>query len=493
MGRVSLAAIAAAALAIACVTPSTSPAQGEVPDWVFATPQADAVNTYFVGMASDASGDMAAATNDAAANLIASITQYIGVKLSVATSAEAKASLDSYSANIRSTVTSSSQNQVAGFSIKERFVQSDKDKKNKRVTVYILAAYATTDLEREKARIAKLIAQGSEAIEGPEREAQSLLEQGRAYDAVRKYAEAAVAASTSQVDNAKLYLERDVNAARTLLSRLRFDASSSAGYAGTAGVAFPRPFTAKLVFGEGASAPGVPGAAVLFSYQRKSGARLVPKIESLMTDQRGLLSFAPPAPDFVGAAVFSLRLDFQSTLDLLDTIPEKYATYRDALEDELRSKSLELPYEVVSAGRSSSIAVAIVDLDESGVAVPGAKAQGGLVEALTREKMSVRGLSVSPEAVAAADSEAAMRAAAGGSDRVVYGVAKVTELHKDGTSYLASGLAEVKLLDVSSGALLYSSERMATGLGSDEVAARASLFRALGLNAVAKDLLANMP
>ena len=135
------------ALALTLGSCATAPAQGKAPEWIFTTPKPDAVNTYFVGSSSDPTGDVAAATNDAAADLMSSITQYIGVKVNVATSAEAKASLDSYSANIKSTVTSSSRNQVSGFSVKERFVQTDK--KSKRVTVYVLAAYATADTRRK--------------------------------------------------------------------------------------------------------------------------------------------------------------------------------------------------------------------------------------------------------------------------------------------------------------------------------------------------------
>ncbi len=470
----------------------TSPAQGKAPDWIFATPPPDAVNTYFVGSASDPAGDIAAATNDAAANIMSSIAEYIGVKVSVASSAEARATLDSYSANIKSTVTSSSQNQVSGFSVKERYAQ--KDKKTKRVTVYVLAAYATTDLEKEKARIAELIKQGVEAIEGPEREGAALLGQSRSYEAVRKFVEAAVAASGSQIDNADVYLERDINSARTALSRIRFDASGSLGYNGFVGQEFKRPFMARVVMGEGATAPGVPGAVVLLSYQRKSGTRLVPKTESLMTDASGTLAFTPPAPDFVGKAKFILRLDFQSTLDLLDKLPDKYASYRDSLASELTAKTIDIPYEVVSVASGVSMAIAILDLDESG-AVVGSLAQAGLIDALVKQKFNVKGISISNDPIIAMDDAAVSAAASavGKFDRVAFGTASIVSVRKDDSNYLVTGKAMVKVLDIGSGRTLYSAEREATGLGSDEKSARAATYRDLGLNAVGKDMLSNLP
>lgn len=479
------------ALALTLSSCATAPAQGKAPDWIFTTPPPDSINTYFVGSSSDPTGDVAAATNDAAANLMSSITQYIGVKINVATSAEAKASLDSYSASIKSTVTSASQNQVSGFSVKSRFVQTDK--KTKRVTVYVLASYATADLEKEKKRIADLIKKGIEAVEGPEREGQALMEQNRGYEAVRKFVEAAVAASDSQIDNADVYLERDINSARNALSRIRFDTSASSGYKGLVGQDFKQPFSAKVVTGEGASAPGIPGAVVLLSYQRKSGTRLVSKTESVMTDASGAVAFTPPAPDFVGKAKFNLRLDFQSTLDLLDKLPAKYSAYRDSLVAELTAKTEDVPYEVASNARAASMAVAILDLDETG-AVVGAVAQAGLVEALLKEKFSVKGITLPTDSIVAMDDAAVASAAssAGKFDRIAFGTASIANVRKDGSDYLAAGKAVVKVVEIASGRTLYSSERGATGLGSDEKSARAAAYRELGLNAVGKDMLSNL-
>jgi hypothetical protein len=484
---------ALAVLTLVFASCASVPAESKAPDWIFSTPKPDAANTYFVGSSSDQTGDVAAATNDAAANLISSITQYIGVSLTSTTNAEARATLDSYSADIKSTVTSSSKNQIAGFSVKDRFVQ--KEKKSKRVTVYLLAAYVTADLESEKTRIRKAFIERIDAVAKPEAEGRSLEEEGRVYEAVRKYVEAAVAASGSDIDNAGVKLERNVNNARGALAKLRFDVSASSGYKGLVGKEFPKPFAAKLVVGEGSAAPGVPGAVVLLSYQRKSGNRIVSKTESVMSDSSGSISFTPPPPDFVGKAKFGLRLDFQSTIDLLDKLPEKNAALRDSLVDELRAKYVDVSYEVSSGARGVPMAIAIVDLDEEGAPVAGAKAQGGLLEALLREKFAVKGVAIPADALASMDEAAVATAvqAMGKFERVAFGTASIASVRKDGTSYLAAGRAGVKVLEIASGDVLYSIERNATGLGSDEKSARAAAYRELGLNAVGKDLLANLP
>ena len=271
------------------------PAESKAPDWIFTTPKPDATNTYFVGSASDPGRRRAAATNDAAANLMSSITQYIGVKLNVATTAEAKATLDSYSANIKSTVTSSSQNQVSGFSVKERFVQTDK--KTKRVTVYVLAAYATADLEKEKARIADINKRAVDAVAVPEREGNASSREPRrtrpSANTSRPRSPPRARRSTTPTIKLEPRHQRGAHApSPSSASTPRPPRATRA----SSGRTSPSPSRPSWCSGEGALAPGVPGAVVLLSYQRKSGTRIVSKTESVMTDASGSISFTPPPP-----------------------------------------------------------------------------------------------------------------------------------------------------------------------------------------------------
>lgn len=100
----AIAALIAASVFLSCAT---------APDWISRPPPPDSVNTWFVGSASGK--DEAAAVNDATANLIAGIMQYMGIRVTVNTSAMAKASLESYTAEITQTVTMQSENRLAGL------------------------------------------------------------------------------------------------------------------------------------------------------------------------------------------------------------------------------------------------------------------------------------------------------------------------------------------------------------------------------------------
>ncbi|TXT42006.1 MAG: hypothetical protein FD137_2379 [Spirochaetes bacterium] len=190
----------------------------KAPSWVLSTPPADSANTYFVG--SGPGPDPGSATVEATSNLIANIMQYIGVAVKVDTSATAKASLDSYSAEIRQTVETQSTNRLAGFKVLERY--SSRDKATGRYVVHILASYATADLRKEKARIEGLFQEKIDAVAKPESEGDALAASGRVVDAATKYIEAMVAASGSDIDNAEIKVERNANKAREQISQLRF-------------------------------------------------------------------------------------------------------------------------------------------------------------------------------------------------------------------------------------------------------------------------------
>ncbi|MDP3179908.1 MAG: hypothetical protein Q8M76_18500, partial [Spirochaetaceae bacterium] len=195
-----------------------------------------------------------------------------------------------------------------------------------------------------------------------------------------------------------------------------------------------------------------------------------------------------------GKAKLTVKLDVQSSLDLLDKLPAKYAAYRDALAEDLKGKYAEIGYEVSSNARNVPTGVAIADFDESGAIMSGAQTQAGVIEALVREKFSARPVGADPAALAALEVGAAVEAARSAKlKRLVFGAARIAGVRKDGTSYIADAQASVKAVDVDTGELVYSAEKAASGVGSDEQSARRAALRELGVSSLGKDLLASLP
>jgi len=486
------AALAFAVLLLAsCVS---TPAQTKAPAWTLSTPSPDGTYTYFVGYSADPTGDAAKATEGATANLLSSIMNYIGVKITVDSSATARASYDSYQAEVVQTVRTQSTNRLAGFMVKDKHQIKEK---GGRVTVYILASYITKDLEAEKTRIQKLFQEQIDAVAVPERKGQSLESEGRYFEAVQSYIEAAVAASGADIDNADIKLERNVNNARRVLQRLRFVAAGPAPKAGL-GQPFSGPFPARLVYGENDSGPGIPGAEAYVTYQvRQASGRLTGKTERAVSDSRGAFAFTPPPPNFVGKAKLIMRLNLDSSLALLDKFPARFESFRSSLETELRGRTIEFEYTVVSIAKDVATGIALVDLDEKGAAIPGTQAQAGLIEALIREKFKVQAAPLDAALLSGGDDAAILAAAQrlykARFGRIVAGTARIEGVRKDGANFMVSVRASVKCWDLATGDILYSTDKAYTGVGPDEAAARRASLQQLGRDTLGRDLMANLP
>jgi hypothetical protein len=483
----------AAILALLLSACATAP-ERSAPAWTMTTPAPDSSRTYFVGYSADPGGDLVKATDAATSNLVAEIMKYLGVRVTAESTATAKATLDSYAAQVLTTVKEESAGRLAGFAVRDKYVY--RDPTTRQVFVYVLASYETADLDKEKRRIAALFQEQDDAVAKPEAQGKALLEAGRAFEAVQRFVEAAMAATGPGVDNAAVKVERNINNARAVLLRLHF-IKAAEEYRASLGQPFAKPFRLRLVYGDGPEARGVAGAQLLVSWQRRQGTRTVAKTESATTDQDGYLSFTPPAPDFVGKARLVVRVDFQPAMDVLGRLPASFASYRGDLPGELASLSVDLPYEVVSNARNLATALAIVDLDESGQAQAGAAAQAGVAEALTKAGFSLPGLSLDPALVASGAEGAILGAAkaslGGRAERLAYGTARIVALRRDGQMYLADAQAQVRVVELSTGRLILGVDRQATGIGTDEASARRAAWRELGLNAIGAELLASLP
>ncbi|GAB1484621.1 hypothetical protein MASR2M78_34390 [Treponema sp.] len=200
-------------------SPKKENAPSPAPAWTLETPSPSAGNTFFVGYADGTDDGVAAATDAATSGLIAEILRYIGVTISANSTATARATLDDFQADLVQTVKQSSTSRVAGFQVAEKYIA----KRSSGITVYILGSYATKDLEAEKKRIAAVFKEKVDAVAVPEAEGRALLSSGDVIAASRKFIAAASAAASSDVENASIKFERNINNAKEALSYLSIE------------------------------------------------------------------------------------------------------------------------------------------------------------------------------------------------------------------------------------------------------------------------------
>lgn len=216
-----------------------------------------------------------------------------------------------------------------------------------------------------------------------------------------------------------------------------------------------------------------------------------------ITDANGLLNLSLPAPDFTGKGKIVIQLDLESSYEILDRLGPRYTSLRNAIEDDIRTKILEIPYVVTSNARSVPMAVFAVELDAQGKVAGSDTFQSALLDSLTREGYSLRALPLDPALGAGMVDDrilVAARQAAGDSfGRLAYGVARIESVRKDGAFYIVSASGRIKVAEIAGGRILYSADKSWQAVANDEATAIRAAYRELGSRLFGPDLAATLP
>lgn len=458
------------------------------PAWTLETPAPSGGFTYFVGYADGPANGEVQATEAATASLIAEIMRYIGVTITAESSAIARSTLDTFQADLVQTVKQSSSNRVTGFQIAERYVQ----KKQNGVTVYILGKYNTKDLEAEKKRIAAVFQEKVDAVAVPEAKGQELLSEGDVIGAVRQFIAAASAAAGSSIENSAIKFERNINNAREALALIKLEKLNDRLQA-TPGSAFTEPFKALI------SSRGKPigQAPIIVGYQSKlANGRMITKTAKVLSGADGVILFNHPSPDFVGKATLTMRLDLSAEMEGLYGAGDAFSSLIAGLEDAIADKRISFEYTVISQAKNIPTAVLIVDTDSAGNLSVGTTASA-LLQTLSSKGFKVSAAALETKLIAGKDDSEILRAArtalAGQAERFAYGVSRVVSVKDEKTQKIVTVSAEVTVVELASGRILYSAVKQVPALGSTEREAMEAARRQLGLKTIGEDLAAALP
>lgn len=479
---------AAVLLALFLVGCAGGAASRPAPSWVTTPPGEDRDFMYFTASGSSPEGDQAKAEEIARGLLIDTIMQYLGASITAETTSTAKAALDSFQSEVRQQITQTSSGRIAGLSLADTWV----DRQKARTTVYLLAKFSKPDLAREKKRIEAVFQEKVDAVARPEREGQDLEEEGRHYEAAVKFIEAAAAAARSDIDNAKIKFERNVNAAKAALDRITL-VKLNDNLKTAAGRAFAEPFRLKVVAGAVAADPGVPGATLAATYvEIRSGSKQVRTVP-VKAGTDGAASFSYPIPEFVGQERLTVTLDLSAQLRPLQglaqaTLPKDLAE-RDVrvmvsgLEDVAAKKRAVFSLEVVSQAREVATAIAVASLDAQGAPLGSNDFASGILKSLTGARFKVRAVALAADRIVGRDDPDVITDALGraaDAARIIFGSAQVTGMEQDGEMTIARASATVKVADAKTGAILLTVTRSKTVPVKGAAAAAAAVLAKLG-------------
>ncbi len=468
-----------------------APAAGQqAPAWVTSTPPREEAGSYvFVVRGMSERGNETEAEGIAGTSLQQAIVQEFGVRITATTTAREIGSVDELRRELDNVVQSRSSARIRGLRIADRFVS----KSGSSVTVFIKALYEKTEFDAEKARVQAIFREQQEAVSGPEREGDALRDDGKFFQAVEKYIQAAKASidgvTGGELDNAEIKYNRNMNKAREILTAMNI-VSDMESQETTVGTAFPRPFTVRVVHGND-STP-VSGVQLNFSYKIKRGNRVVSAGLTATTDREGRASFTHPTPNFAGREPVIITVDSGPVIELIGRVATRFRDQVDTLEEAAAKLRTTIMISVTSNARNVTMAVVIADTNASGGVVPGANGQVGLLAALNGWRAVA--ISAPPSALQGdtASVVQALRGAIGSRARLVFGTLTAGAASQVSGQFEVRAQGNVQVVDVATGEVLYSGSKVRSARNTTEASAASSALRQLG-DIFGKDLADNLP
>jgi hypothetical protein len=450
------------------------------PDWVLNTPEADDQYVYFTGSGTSSSGSLAEAEQAARGGVLDEIMRYLGVRITSETTATARASVDDFQTDVVQQLTSRSSGRVAGLEIAEKWQVEQAGG----LTLYLLARYNKTDLAKEKRRLEEIFQEKIEAVSGPELEAQELQSRGQLYMAAVRFLDAASAAFKSDLENAEIKFERNINQAGDAIRGIGI-VKVNDNLSTFMGQQFDEPFRAKVVNGSAADDPGVEGASVRVVYKvmRSSGKPAV-RTETVKSDADGFVSFQAPAPNFVGNEQLTMSLDLGDAMEPLLDVPDELYSQVEGFEQLVLSKKVAFSFESQSMASRISTGVAVFDLDASGNPIALTDTSVGLLEKLGQAGFQVNNLPVAVTNIAgrpnAQVSQFLKNNFSGQVERAIFGTAKISDHAQDRDMVIIQVTGTVTVVELASGKTLLTVSKSKRAQGTNTSAALSTAFKKLG-------------
>jgi hypothetical protein len=450
------------------------------PEWVLNPPEADDQYAYFTGSGTSDRGVLAEAEQAARGAVLEEIMRYLGVRITSETTATARASLDDFQTDVVQQLTSTSSGRVTGLEIAEKWQVEQAGG----LTLYLLARYNKTDLAREKRRLEEVFQEKIEAVSGPELEAQELASRGQLYQAAVRYLDAATAAFKSDLENAQIKFERNINQASEVVRRIGL-VKLNDNLVSYLGQEFEEPFRAKVVNGSTSDDPGVAGASIRVVYKvMRPGGRAAVRTETVKADAGGMVVFRAPAPNFVGKEQLTMSLDMSDAMESLLDVPDALYSQVEGFEQLVLNKKVTFSFESLSAASRISTGVAVFDLDASGNPISLTETSAGLMEKLGQAGFHLDNLPVAVTNIAGRPLAQVIQflsnSFSGQVDRAIFGTAKISDHNQDKNTVIIQVTGTVTVVELGSGRTLLTVNKSKRAQGTNTSAALSTAFKKLG-------------
>jgi hypothetical protein len=460
---------AAAIFFIACATTSG------VPEWVTSPPDDTSEYMYFIGVGSNPVGDLELASEEAENLIVSEITRYIGVRIKSDTTSEARDAYQEFENSLISIIREKSNTELNGV----RVVETWTDEGNSAVIVHFLVKYRTAELQAEKNRIEELFKGKVETISASEKEGDEQFSIERYYRASVNFIEAALEASTSDLEDSGLKFERNIAKARESVERISMEAVSGPDFT-YIGEKFDEKFKVKLTVSE----TPIEGLPVTISYKElRANGRKAVRTHTVLTGEDGYAVFELPGPEWVGTENITFFLDMRAVIEPLEDVSFDLLQYVDGLEQSVNSKRVLFEYEVFSKAVEVPTCVMVMDVDRSGNPLDKTDTASGIVSALTIAGFKIFMIPVDYRMTAVNDAELIkIISEQYGNlyERMVFGTAEISSFEETGGNTIVKVTGRIKVVELESGRVLFSASEQKRARGGSNSSTISAAFTSLG-------------
>jgi hypothetical protein len=179
-----------------------------------------------------------------------------------------------------------------------------------------------------------------------------------------------------------------------------------------------------------------------------------------------------------------MEVDLSASLEPLEDVPDSMYPQLEAVENMIGDKEVSFVYTVVSRAREIPTAIMIADVDNGGTYLNKSETASGVLETLTQEGFSVgtlpvdMGLLRGPDAVLI---DQVRNRFGGRYRRVIFGTVGISDFREDENRYMVKVSGDVKVADLETGDILYSSGNLfKSAIGQNIQSAMSAAFKQFG-------------
>jgi len=210
--------------------------------------------------------------------------------------------------------------------------------------------------------------------------------------------------------------------------------------------------------------------------------RIRPREAEITTDEEGYAVFTHPVPSFVGTSPVIVSLLLNATVEGLSGAPASQRELVDRLEQAVARKRVRFTLTFTSNAKEIRTGVLSIDYRTGGEIAGLTQSASGLRSAL--HDFNLASLTVARDELAERSDlelvELLRSRFSAAVDRIILASVRIVSTRESGGRTLAKASGTVQVLEVETGAVLYTARREKNGLGVDAWSAAANAYTNMG-------------